>query len=145
MPFFPEALYLLSDRDQQVTWLDPVLFEANVSLAQLNVISAFIVPTGRLLLLQNAVGDFAAGAAQTVSNAQIVVRPVATPNPYTLIAVNYYGPAVQQRFINWSGSIVVPPGWQVQADGVFSAAAAANYVDLAISGLLIPIGNVQRV
>lgn len=146
MPFWPEGLFELSARDRQVTWLDPVLFVTDLTAAAVAVDVEYVVPDGRILLLQNAVADFGPGAAQTVLDAQIVVRPVLTVDPFCYLAVNYYNtPAAPNgRFINWSGSIIVPPTWQVQALGNFSAGAAGNFVSLAVAGLLCPVGNVAR-
>jgi len=121
------------------------MVETSQNVAAAQVTAAYVVPEGRILLLQNATADFAGGGGQTVTDAQIEVRPVATVNPEVYIALNYYGAAVTGRFINWSGSILVPPTWIVQSAGNFSAGVAANYVNLAIAGLLLPLGNFARV
>jgi hypothetical protein len=142
--FFPESLYLLSARDQQVSWLEPVFFREEVLDTQVGLEIQYQVPQGRCLLLQTAVGDGAAGAAQTCDNLQVLARPP-TANVQTYLAVSWYGGALQGRMVNFSGSVIVPELWIVMAQANFSAAANANFVHLSISGLLIPIGNVVRV
>lgn len=142
--FFPEALYLLSQRDQQVTWLDPVVFDSNQSLAQVNVTAAYTVPTGRILILQNVSVEFAAGAGQTVTWGGAVIRPVPTPSPYGILMAEYFAAGAVKVTVNWSGSIIVPSGWLVQSDAIFNAGANPNYAALAMHGILIPVGNVQR-
>lgn len=151
--FFPEGLYTLSARDQQVTWLDPLFFRDESSIAAVSHEITYNVPQGRALLLQTLVADAAAGAAQTVSDAQAMARPPTTNQQY-YIAVNWYNggggfpvsaAAPQQRAINWRGSILIPELWRVSIQANFSAGAAANFCHLSLIGLLLPIGNIQRV
>jgi len=64
--FFPEGLFTLSQRDQQVTWLDPGMYGfpglRSVAIAADGSVSQQ-VPDGRCLLLQSVVALFQRGAA----------------------------------------------------------------------------------
>lgn len=151
--FFPESLYQLSARDLQVSWLDPVFFREESSVAAVSHEITYTVPQGRALLLQNLVADAAAGAAQTCSDMQTMARPPTT-NQQFYIAVNWYNggggfpvsaAAPQQRAVNWAGQLLVPELWRVSIQANFSAAANPNFCHLSVIGLLIPIANVQRV
>lgn len=143
--FFPEGLYTLSARDRQVTWLDPVLFHSSSSVAAGTVTVDYTVPEGRILLLQTATVEAVSGAAQTVSWLAVVARPVSSAVPYVTFAGEWTTGAPANRFVNWSGAIAVAPGWLIQGSAIFNAGAAANAVGLALLGLLIPSGNIQRV
>lgn len=145
--FFPESLYLLSARDQQVTWLDPVLFRSFLSTAAAGVNTPnFTVPDGRTLILTSAscfasptggqvatFGDFRAQGPDLVD----ISIAQEQPNP----ALGAGVPLI----LNWSGQIIVPPRWNVYFRGSFNAGVAANSVAQHLFGILIPVANVQRI
>lgn len=142
--FFPEALYLLSQRDQQVTWLDPVFAGVQQSDLLTTVSTFYDVPDGRALILQNAHLHATPGAAQNRTGMQISVFRA------DVVAANVhlrrdFAAAAGVGVLHWVGSIIITPGWRLMGRGSFDAAANANIVDLKVAGLLIPIGNVQRV
>lgn len=144
--FFPEFLYQLSARDQQVTWLDPRIARGDTLLAAAAVTAvAITVPTGLVLVLQNASLEADPGAAQNVTESffELLTPDAATgvriTQDRTALAANVIG------HLNWSGSILVPPNWQVRGAANFNAAAAANRVIADCIGILLPVGNIQRV
>lgn len=158
MPFYPEALFELSGRDRQVTWLDPAFYGPvgatltgalrSVTIGTDGSVSQQ-VPDGRALLLQHVCAYFAPGtAANNCSLQRILVRP---PTALTLEmwlreqrieAADV--DAAQGYELTWQGSLIVPPLWFVQAYGEFSA-GADNEVAINIAGMLIPVGNFARV
>lgn len=144
--FFPEFLLRLSQRDEQVTWLDPLLIErveavANVTVATLPA----TIPTDRALIIQTVVGQATPGAAQSVT--ELLLQIIA---PGSNLLIDFAGesfPVVanQARHLNWSGSILIPPGWGVRARAAFDAGAAVNTARMELIGMFIPVGNIQRV
>lgn len=145
MPFFPELLYQLSARDQQVTWLDPLIQIASASAAQLSVDSVIDVPEGQVLLLKSVSSGATPGAAQNVDTQEILVNARGATIATRLVGRRHNPGSAISDFINWTGTILVPAGWQIRGRGTFSAGAAANATSLHVVGTLIPLGNVQRV
>lgn len=149
--FLPESLYLLSARDQQVTWLDPLFTGAlELTAAVADLQQNYVVPDGRALLLQSVHVFGSGGGAQTCTYIEIALDLPGSPLTYTYLSSNYPGSpgavaAVQTRTQQWSGALIVPEKWRVAGAAGFSAAAVPNSVFLSVAGLLIPIGNVQRV
>ena len=152
MPLFPEQLYRLSARDQQVTWLDPFYQRATQAAAALNLSLVWgPVPEGRVLFLQSLLVRCIPGAGARLTGGWVGVQvPGASVVAYLLAGLTPEiadpvppgtGPV---RFIAWSGSILVPPRWQFEASVDFGAVAASVIEGTAV-GVLVPIGNVQRV
>lgn len=147
MPFFPELLYQLSARDQQVTWLDPFIRRAETNLAAVQVEATLQIPDGLVLMLQSAVISSVPGGAQVAQSGELGLRPVgvAAGNQIDLsgdMRANLAGSGVH---LEWSGAVVVPPGWTVVGLTNFSAGAVANLVILMVVGILAPVGNIQRI
>lgn len=142
--FFPELLYQLSARDQQVTWLDPLLLSLDASSAAVDVFAVRAVPQGSALVLQ-ALSVFAdPGAGQNIVDQQLRIQDesgvsIVLKRDAAAAAANI------NRSIDWQGSILVPPNWLVVGFASFNAGVAANAVELNLVGVLIPIGNIQRV
>lgn len=149
--FFPEALYTLSARDQQVTWLDPVFTGAlELTAAVADLQQNYVVPNGRVLLLQSVHVLGQGGAGQNCTYIEIALDLPGSPATYTYLSSHYLGaPGAAavgpNRTQQWSGSLVVPERWRVAGAAGFSAAVNPNSVFLSVAGLLLPIGNIQRV
>lgn len=146
MPVFPELLYQLSGRDQQVTWLDPVIVRVATSTAAAQVNATFTVNTGRAFVLTSAIAAAVPGAAQNITDLSLVLQePTGTTNVgLTGVEVTPAAGLAFQR-LNFSGEVVLPPGWKVIAVGTYSAGVAANQTILTLTGILMPVGNIQRV
>ena len=144
--FAPEFLYKLSPRDEQVTWLDPLWQRTSQGTAAVSVSSpAIVVPDGRLFLLQHVFSFALGGGAQTTTYHELILQnPDLVTDMYLDINPNT-GVAGGSTLIRWDGSVWVPPRWRLFAKGTFSAGAVINTVTLTAHGVLIPIGNVQRV
>lgn len=154
--FFPDALYTLSARDLQLTWLEPVLFSTRVTAAGAFLQDRYEVPTDRMLLLQHVGLRLFPAATETIVVAQSGILlanagVTTTPPAVRLVMSTGAGTAQQnaavavQHWMSWQGSILVPPAWTVEAVGNFSpGAAATDVLELYVIGLLVPPGNVQR-
>lgn len=154
--FFPEGLYTLSARDQQVTWLDPGMYgEASGIPGPLysNTIAgdgsvSQQVPEGRALILQHVLANFQPGPiaapVQVSTLRRILVRPpnAGTTEVWLKEERNALAAGVALS-LDWQGSLLVPPRWFVQAYAEYNG-GVANELTLNIGGMLIPIGNVQR-
>lgn len=148
MPLFPEQLYQLTQRDHQVTWLEP--FFASISNAAIatSVDSGFVtVPNDRVLLLLNVAARVEPGAGQTSSSLNVRFRTQAGAASFQPILrqENYAATGVTFN-LHWVGQILVPSAWEIFATGGFSAAPAnPNSTFLNVIGMLIPNANIQRV
>lgn len=144
--FFPESLYQLSERDQKVTWLDPALRTANLQLsATVVTVNLLTVPTDRAFLLQSATALGIPTAGQAVTALGIIARPPSSAVNIRIHQENFPIVASQQRNVNWSGSLILPPNWLLVCIGEFDIGAAANLTILDAIGMFIPSGNIQRV
>lgn len=141
--FFPEFLLKLSQRDEQVTWLDPVVQRVRVSAAAAQVFATFTVPEGRALALTHVGAGGTPGAAQNLTNLRAYVARPNTGVPI-ILANGIFNSAVFD-FISWQGQVLLPPGLIVELQADFSAGVAANIAVLDLIGVIIPVGNIQRV
>jgi len=143
--FFPESLFLLSARDQQVTWLDPFFERSSLSTPAASLSLVFgQVPRDRALVLTNLVARCIPGAASNFLDGFIGILDPSI-NLRILKGSDPTPPAAtRQGYISWSGQVLVPPLWQFQMDVNFSAVAPNGIEGFAI-GMLVPVGNVQRV
>lgn len=147
MPHFPELLYQLSARDQQVTWLDPFIRRVSVVLAAAQVEATLEVPDGQVLILQSGCVAAIPGGAQTGNTGELGLRPrgVSAGNQIDLSNALEASLAGSARHLEWSGSVIVPPEWNVVGLVNYSAGAVANETILMIVGILVPVGNIQRI
>lgn len=152
--FFPESLFLLSQRDAQVSWLDPANIgtPSGVFIPPLssNAVGtdgsvSWQVPQGRALILQHVHCFFQPGGVQISSLRRILVRPAAagTTEVWLHEERNSLAAGVGQE-LTWQGSIILPERWYVQGYGEFNG-GVANELVLSFAGLYIPLGNIQRI
>jgi len=143
---FPEALFLLSARDQQVTWLDPVLLDVEQTGLLVASVDQLLltVPPDRALLLYNIALRSAPGAAQFVTDSLITVSPSTTGVAVRVVGDTTDYAANVVSFLNWQGTMLIPPTWRIFANMRWNAGAAANSWRVGLHGLLIPAGNIQR-
>lgn len=142
--FFPEFLYQLSGRDQQVTWLDPVLQRLDASGAAVNLTVSYQVPVDRVLLLSALALEVGPGLAQNYTGAIARILGPGASTDSRLAGTLTPGAANQNAFIPWQGEVIVPPNWFVGANVDYNAAVAVNTMRLSIFGILVPVGNIQR-
>lgn len=142
--FFPEFLYKLSARDEQVTWLDPVTRRLSITNAAIFCGVDLLLPEGRALVLTQAICQTDPGAGQNVVSMRIYLQG---PDQIThdLVKSNTALAANLNGNLDWQGEVIVLPGWRLGLEGEFNAAVAANVTSGSFMGLSIPIGNIQRV
>jgi len=140
---FGEFLYQISGRDEQLSWLDLVLFEQNVAAAAGSVLSSGnAVPERNIMVMRSACVECTGGGAQlTTGVALLLINPSASRNH---IVAASYEINFQSHALNWSGELYIPPGWLVRAQGTFNAGVALNTTRLNYNGVQLPLGNVQR-
>lgn len=142
-------LYELTPRDRHITWLDPIVFEAEASGAAAFLEAFFQVPPDRVLLLYNVCGLANSGAAQNATNLDL---NMATPIPGggfdRFVIKRRQAPtdfvATPLASIQWDGSMVIPSSKLISLSVNYSAGAAVNFAVLTVFGMLIPNGNFQR-
>jgi hypothetical protein len=142
---FPEVCYKLTDMD-----LSGVLAEfvalygtATGAVANITVFNYYVVPKGKLLVLQNLVLVVTPGAAQTARYAH-------TGFDYLGIARILIGfsvdPAIAAAIPVYeslpAAGIIIPEGMALHATANFNAGVAANMITVHGQGWLIPRGSV---
>lgn len=144
--FVPEFLYRLSARDEQVTWFDPVydqVGQSSTGANHVNVSSA--VPTGRAWLITHILATGNPAPAENVIAINItLLDPLGTERLRLRdLEQALVGGAIAEAL--WNGEIMLLPGWTVRS-AVSKNAAVSNMISfLNVFGVLIPIGNIQRV
>ena len=142
--FFPEVLYRLSKRDEQVTWLDPVASRISATLAGINPVAIYTVPNDRVLVLTAACIEATPGVGQNILLKVLHTRPPTGGTNVTFRSDYVAGGVGVQQGMDWDGEIAVPPSWTVNGNVLFNAGAVASTATLMMHGLLIPVGNIQR-
>jgi hypothetical protein len=143
--FFPESLVRLSARDDQVTWLDPLFTNVQISVANALAEPIFIVPDPRALILTHMEAEFDPGAGQNIVTARVWVAPPTASAPFANLRHSLNALAADVNLeLTWDGQILIPPLWRVIATGIFNAGVAANLSRVTLAGMLIPVANVQR-
>lgn len=145
MGIFPELLYQLSGRDQQVTWLDPLLTAPVSSAASNFVFASYTVPADRALLLHHLAARGDPGAGQLITDIHIFLQAPAGSFTVTLERDEVAKAANANAIVTWQGELVIPPNWQVVGAITFDAGVQVNAEQTHVAGILIPIGNIQRV
>ena len=140
-------LYRLSDRDLGAPYGRVYLPPEATATAGAATLSAVVqVQTDRPVLLTNLTALMLPGAAQTLTHGFLEMGPnnVVSAQRFIAIFVPQVGlPAATRIVHNWTGEIIVPPGFFIRARGEFNAGAAANFVSLQAMGLSIPLGTMQ--
>jgi len=140
-----DLLYRLRTEEAQDRPITPVLLDRNAAAAAILVTPvALVVPADRIFILTSAMVLAIPDAAQTIVAVTVELISAANANS---IAVCQDRPNLAAGFdssINFSGMVLVPPGWTVRGRGDFNAAAAANTVFVEITGYTTPVGNVDR-
>lgn len=145
MSGFPDFLYRLTPRDEQVTPLE-LYFEryAYADTAALVGDAIFTTPNNRLLILTGVTIAMIAGAAQ---------NPLYSILDYT--AADGSGPNIELAVRTWTattgtnvclhersnGPLIIPPSSRLTLTGAFSAGVASNSVVATLQGYYIPRGN----
>lgn len=142
--FFPESLYTLSQRDLQVTWLEPFWRAATQFLAQGTIFSQFAVPIDRVLLLQHAYLTAVPTGGQNISELELNVFITPGGTEFQLDKLGVQAANARAK-LNWQGSIVVPSAYILEAKAVFNAGALGNELECSFIGMLIPNANLARV
>jgi hypothetical protein len=146
--FFPEFLYQLSPKDQQVSWLDPYVdLQTLVNTPVTNVVNAQPAPIGRALLLQHVLltGN-PGGSGDNVTGGFIsLVDPPGASRGYLRELTGQVIAANVSFELHWFGSLIVLPGWTIRGSITKNAAVNLITVRMSVMGVIIPIGNLQRI
>lgn len=140
---FPESLFRLNDIDKLKTFIEFVAIDKYWTTAAAVFDNEFYtVPLGFNLCIQSLYLDAEGGGAQTVSLIAINVLPAGTQ---AITLMGKEGGGIARVDLNLSVSpIILPPGTILKAFGSFSAGVAANFVEVDMSGFLIPKGTIVR-
>lgn len=149
--FFPEFLLKLSERDAQVTWLDP-FFDYRTTSG--TTASLFLdtprVPDGRALIVNHSVGYGQPGGAEfgiwtyiAILDAQNTTRGILDGKFER--AGGGAGAALNGLTAALRSPVLLLPGMLLRYMFVKSAAVTSATIEFSTSGILIPIGNIQRV
>jgi hypothetical protein len=135
-----DRLFRLTARDSQVTPLDIVLHQDTGTFNSTGIAVRYTVPNTSVLLLSSYFAEANAGAAQV---AQILFGEITLPFGQigTFFDVLRQAAGTNLRMRGEPAQVMVPPGYSVRFEAVFSAAVAANALTAALTGVLVPRGN----
>jgi len=147
MSHFPEYLYRLTARDEQVTPLEIVnVFGTSGALATPTPpIAAFgTVPKGKIFLITSVNATLIPGGAQLPLSWQLQVFRPGVSN-VGLCSGSFSGTttAALPLYGSKGGPFYIPEDYQFVGQSVFNAGAANNSFRLDITGIYIPRGNFQ--
>lgn len=149
MAFFPEKLYNASSRDLTSLPLTPLFHLASDLQIASQLRPLFTVPADAVLVLQSAHLVAFPSAVVAVQDLVILIRTIVQDlaGDFTLSGDTQPGGGNGiSRSIQWSGSILVPPRWRVMGIANFTPTPVVNVeAELAIAGILLPVGNIPRV
>lgn len=138
-----EQLYRLLAADEQTRLLDPFIRRNIDSLNDITINRQFDVPERHALLLTHALLIARPGAGQIVNNAHIFAQPPNAPVAELAAQVNALA-ANAVGLISWQGELILPAGCNVLGRSAYNAGANVNQQEFQIAGMLIPLGNIER-
>jgi len=142
----PEACYRLTDLDLSGTLAEFVSLKNTVTGAAAALAGSFyVIPVGKLLVVQSIVSTLTPGAAQTaryhaiymVINGKLINLASRAVDPAVAAAI---GIAETMRIA--SGGLIIPFGYALQHVSEFNAGVAVNSMTVDLTGWLIPRGSV---
>lgn len=142
-----DFLYEISQRDMQLSWLDPLFHRERITTATASISVEYTVPLGRVLLLSSAVASAVAGSLLTTTLVSIGFVKTSASSEFDLMVLpsDQLTTAAKNRYsANWSGRVTVPQDWIIKSSAAFSGTTDVNSLTLSLIGMLIPIGNIQR-
>lgn len=144
---FPEQLYRLLASDEQVRWLDPFMEAETLQQAAVLITTPqIVVPARRALIIYSVEGRADPDPVAIANFVQVDIFTASGGASHPLLS-NAIPEAVAGRDKHLEfhgGPLVLSAGMRIQTQAVFSAAAAANRALVRVYGLLIPLGNVER-
>lgn len=145
MSIFPDWLYKLTPRDEQVTPLEFVThyFFNTTAAAQVTATDTYTVPAGKILAPTNIGMALYPGAAQKPMESYIYSKYDAAGSDLLYHWAKKYDPNAAARFNLASNDLplLIPSGTVLFAVAEFSAGVNANSFEGHIQGVLIPRGN----
>jgi hypothetical protein len=142
----PTRLYGLTERDIGAPYASVYLPAESFAVGAPGTLSAILqVTNDRPILLTNACCMWLPGAGQTLSHGFLEIGPDNTVAGQRAIAyfTSPVGLGAGLRVVgNWSGEVIVPPGYFIRARGEFNAGANNNTSVIQAMGMGIPQGNI---
>jgi len=141
-----EYLYQLRARDDQVTPLDLLCQRDNFIASAVTLTTLYVVPTDKVLRLQNVFHHSVGGAAQAPTVVTIRIVDPVTLNAFADLFVTT-GPVLVglQNFTSLFGlDTYVHPGFGIRFQTTFAAGAVANQITTTLMGFLMPRGNISQ-
>lgn len=148
MPIFPEIAYQFRvAKDTASPTLEQVLFATlDVSAAATTVDTSatpYTCPGDRVAIITQVLLKGQPGAAQWCTRLRLILTR--GPEAYPIDGREGYTALAAPGYVYHSNKnpIYLHPGWGLYVNGTFNAGAAANFVQLALQGFLIPRGNIS--
>lgn len=140
---FPELLYQLSQRDAQVSWLEPAPRRIDVAGAALFLNADFAVPDDRILMLTSCLARSIGNGADLVDTLTIGMLPPGLVTTVLLAAGTFSG--TSDKVLQAILQVIVPSGWLLRAHSDYNAAISVHNLQFSFTGVLLPAGNFSRV
>lgn len=137
---FPEWLYRLLPGDAGSQLLGVVWREGAATGASPVSVDVYVVPNDKCLVLTNLAVFINPDPAVAVTRGRVMADPPDGNTRYNILELG--GPFAADANVpgNWSGEVVIPGGWKVKCEGLFTG-GAANSVNCELHGYLVPRGT----
>lgn len=138
---FPEFLFKLTARDEQVTPLEAITYAGQTANANASVVATadYTVPMGRVLALTSC-GVYMGSAAGVTPQTGIVYAVDPSGNQ-AIVHAETYTAAAGAIAATGGGVVYLPENFILRGQGTWSGAGLFNSINLTFTGVLIPRGN----
>ena len=148
MSVFPDFLYRLTPRDQQIIPIELVQQKLTINDTAVDVQTpAYVVPLGRMLILTAVTLQCTPGATAVPNWLQFAMfnRGDTVTNKFVIIGRDFEARVPNTGQITYGGEFtnpMIPEGSSLVGIGNFTNAVAANDMQVFFMGYLIPRGEI---
>lgn len=124
----------------------PYFFSGSTAGAAAPQLQTTNIPKDRVLILGAITARWTPGAGQIFVTGSVRMLSPDQQLSATIaqIAPNPVPVAVQTIALNWSGTLILPKGWNVICQSLFNGGAANLLSDFAVHGVTIPPGTIDN-
>lgn len=144
-----EQLYRLSARDEQLSWLQPVILGQLQGAASTAVGAGWTIPKSALVVAKKIFVRAIPAAGQRALLVQALLSPPEPSTAFVLLGSkdvsNIPTVALQHDLTVELGDMYISENWRITGQVLYDAGVGFNQLNVSFTGVQIPNGNVDRV